>query len=246
MKNVFVKIIFCVWIVIRFCFPYNDLLAKAPDNHREKQIGLLKSKIQQFVLNGTATDDSIQIELNSVPNVLFTVMDASITVSSRKQGPINGKTIFKIYYQKEQDLKDYCQVVATVKRYSSVFVLNQSINRNHIIRESDLTFAVQEVNWPDTETPVGIKDAVGKRVKRRIQKGRVLTHTMLEAVPLIERGKSLNMDVNLKNVLITLPVISHGKGQKGDIIKVRNTTTGIYYLAEIKNNNTVIYKSNKR
>ncbi len=246
MKYILLKYIICLWFFLRICFPVDNLAAEIVNFDREQQIGLLKSKIQQFIQNNNAPDDSLQIELNSVPKNLFTVLDPAITVSCRKQGLINGKTVFKIYYQKQKGFRDFYQIVATVKRFSRVFVLVRSIDRNHIIQENDLTSVVNEVNWPDTEIPVNLSTAIGKRAKRRIQKGRVLTQSMLEVVPLVERGKSLEMDVNSKNLLITLPVISHGNGQKGDIIKVRNVTNGVFYMAEIKNEKTVIYKSNKR
>lgn len=246
MKNGLLKYIFCVWLFLRIWFPADNLAAEGADFNRIQHIGLLKSKIQQFIQNNSAQDDGIRIELNSVPKELLKVLDSSITVSCRKQGLINGKTVFKVYYQNEKGLRDFYQIVATVKRYSRVFILVRTIDRNHIIQEDDLTCVVNEVNWPDSEIPVNISTAIGKRVKRRVSKGRVLTQSMLEVIPLVERGKSLNMDVNSKNLLITLPVISHGKGHKGDIIKVRNVTNGVYYLAEIKNENTVIFKSNKR
>jgi len=245
MKFESVKVFFVLYLFL-FCFLFFNLYAGDQENNREKQIVVIKAKILQFILNNSKLNDRIRIELNSLPKNLPVSLDSSISVSCRKQGQINGKTIFTIYYEKEKGLRDSFQIVATIKRYSRVSVLTKTVNRNHVIQDDDLISIIHEVNWPDTETPVSTEDAVGKRVKRRIQKDRVLTNSMLEEVPLIERGKSLYMDVNLKNLSITIPVISHGQGIKGDIIKVRNVTNGVFYLAEILNKNTVIFKSNKR
>ncbi len=203
----------------------------------------INSMIQEYVSAQSAPDETIEIVIKSVPTRLPEA-SGEWRVSCRKTGKISGKTVFALTSDKGNVRP--VQVVAEVKVFMPVYVLNKSVNRHHVIQHSDLDPVIQEITWPSTEYAVSVHEAAGKRTTRQIAAGRALTSAMLETIPVVERGDYLSMHVLDKNLHVEIPVVSHGQGYNGQIIKVRNATTDAYYLAEIKDKKTVIYKSTKR
>jgi flagella basal body P-ring formation protein FlgA len=208
--------------------------------------GWIESEIRTFLQQRTVTtqENSIKVVFNSSSLDQEEIVKGPVKITCRKKGLILGKTVFTFTYT-EMENRSF-QVVADIIRYTRVPVLKNPVERNHIFQEDDLSVNFVEVSWRMNEKPVSIAEAVGKRAKRYIPQGRVLTDSMIEPVPVIKRGDKVNMKVENKNISLTIPVISQGKGSEGDIIKVRDTFSNKYYYAEIRNSSNVIFKSNKR
>jgi flagella basal body P-ring formation protein FlgA len=73
-------------------------------------------------------------------------------------------------------------------------------------------------------------------------KGRVLFESMLENVPVLERGALATLIVYSKNMSISMPVVACESAGIGQKIKVKNETTDKYYRAIVKNNATVLMR----
>ncbi|HPG37937.1 MAG TPA: flagellar basal body P-ring formation chaperone FlgA [bacterium] len=213
----------------------------AQENSLNKdQLGAL---LLEYVNAQSGPNETAQIHITSMPSKM-PAGAGDWRVSCRKPEAISGKTVFTLTLN--GDREKICQVVADVKKIVPVLIINKRVDRHHIIQHTDLEPATREMTWPKSEYAIDIENALGKRTTRQITSGRVLTSSMVEEIPVVERGENLSMTVVDKNLYVEIPVISQGQGYRGDIIQVRNATTNAYYLAEIIDENTVIYKSTKR
>ena len=207
-----------------------------------ESIGVLCKAICEYVQEQTPDDEQIEVEISSAPKNVIAGLQAPIKISCKRRGVISGRTIFTISSQNAEGLWSSFQVLADVRRFREVLVLSSDKDRNDLISEGDLSVERREVVWPNTEIPVTLGEAVGKRTKRWIAKGRVLTQSMLEEMPVIKRGSAVNIEVNTKNLYITFPAIACEDGLLGEKIRVKNKASGVFYRAEVKDAQTVIYK----
>ena len=126
--------------------------------------------------------------------------------------------------------------------YNRVLVLLKNVEKDQIISSEHLILSRREVTWSNHENPATLPYAVGKRAKRRLLKGRVLTSSMLETIPVVERGHQLRVHVYSKNLSLILPGIACESGGNGDIIKIRNPQSGSYFKAVIQDSKNAIMK----
>ncbi|NOY60352.1 MAG: flagellar basal body P-ring formation protein FlgA [Calditrichaeota bacterium] len=215
-------------------------------NYSQQQVALIKMALHQFVKDRAKDEGKIEIALVSVPENFPPGVKPPITVSCRRRGEILGRTVFMISLTKGNGLQSSFPVVANVRRFHKVFVLNSNVSRRHILTEKDIRPETLEVTWSRSEKPADNSFIIGKRAKRRLEKGRMITRSMLEDVPVVERGEPTNMQIRSKNLNITMPVVACQDGIIGEEIKVRNKSNGAYYIAQVQDAQTVIFKYNKR
>jgi len=243
MQQLTLKKFFWIVLLITGVGIVNFYAVPAPAQQNSLTKDQLGALLLDYVLAQSGPNETSQIHITSISSNM-PAGAGEWRVSCRKQGSISGKTVFTLTWNGDQE-KTF-QVVADVKKFVPVLIINKRVDRHHIIQKADLEPATREITWPKSEYAIDIDNALGKRTTRQIASGRVLTSSMVEEIPVVERGDNLFMTVVDMNLLIEIPVISQGQGYRGDIIQVRNATTKAYYLAEIKDENSVIYKSTKR
>ncbi len=207
-----------------------------------ENLAVLCRAISGYLQERTPDNEQVEVQVSSVPKNVLAGIKEPVRISCRKRGTISGRTIFTVMSQNPEGTWDSFQVLAVVRRFREVLVLRSDKGRNDLIGAEDFAIERREVVWPNTEVPVTVAEAVGKRTKRWIAKGRVLTQSMLEEVPVIKRGCVVNIQVYAKNLSIVFPAIACEDGRLGEKIRVRNKASGVFYRAEVKDAQTVTYK----
>ncbi len=215
-------------------------------HNSQQQFATVKMALHQFVKDRATDDGKIEIDLVSVPENFPSSVNPPISIKCGIRGEIIGRTLFTISVKKENGLWSSFPVVAQVRHFRKVFVLNADVSRHHILTEKDIRPESLQVAWANSEKPADKSFIIGKRAKRRLEKGRMIAQSMLEDVPVVERGEPTNMRILSKNLVITLPVVACQDGAIGEEIKVRNKSNGAYYIASVEDAQTVIFKYNKR
>jgi len=221
-------------------------ISSGGSNISPRQVAVIKMALHQFVKDRATDEGKIEIDLVSFPENFPPSVKPPITVSCRRRGEILGRTVFMISLTKGNGLQSSFPVVANVRRFCKVFVLNSDVSRHHILSGKDVHSEIRQVMWARSEKPADNSFIIGKRTKRRLEKGRMITRSMLEDVPVVERGEPTNMQILSKNLSITMPVVACQDGIVGEEIKVRNKSNGAYYIARVQDAQTVIFKYNKR
>lgn len=232
--------------MIKFSKKLLCLLLLAPlfaySNTGHPSIPLVTKSIESFVKNRSETNDQIKVTIASNTNVVPKKLPNSLSVSCFKSGKINGKTVFLIKYKDiDQQWKSF-QVIAKVERFCDVLIINKNINPKQVITEEMVTPVVRPANWARRERAVSLNEAIGKRTNRLLVKGRVLFESMLENVPVLERGEKTTLVVISKNMSITMPVVVCQSAGIGQEVKVKSESLDKYYKAIVKDKDTCILR----
>ena len=213
-------------------------------DERKKCRDKISTAIISYLNERAQGKEHFKIELLNEPENLPNLIHTICSASTKKREPITGKTIFDIHYHANSKDKSF-HIIANIRRFCPVIVSTSYLHRHQIVKKSDIVVETREAMWPRSDNPVQLSQAIGMRTKRRIEKGRILTCSMLESVPMIERGDAIQMQMKSKNLLIQSSVISCQTGHMMDYIKVKDPSSNKYYVAQIVNSNTVVYKNKK-
>jgi flagella basal body P-ring formation protein FlgA len=108
---------------------------------------------------------------------------------------------------------------------SKTVVVKKNITKGEVITEDHLTYSFQISD----DLPGGfttMSDIIGRKAKFNLARGAVIKTRQLEIVYPVEKGKAVLVVANNSRLSITVNAIALEAGQLGDMIKVRNSTSG--------------------
>jgi len=117
-------------------------------------------------------------------------------------------------------------------------VLTRSVRRGDVLREADITVRQIRVNRPGVYASKA-SDVVGRTVTRNLSQGEALTLNLIIDTPIIERGKSVTIVVRSGSLVVRTSGEAMESGALGDVIRVRNTTSGAMLTAVVVADDTV-------
>ena len=123
-------------------------------------------------------------------------------------------------FQIEEELE---QPFASLK--SKTVVVKKNITKGEVITEDHLTFSFQISD----DLPGGfttMSEIIGRKAKFNLARGTVIKTRQLEIVYPVEKGKAVLVVANNSRLSITVNAIALEAGQLGDMIKVKNSTSG--------------------
>ena len=109
---------------------------------------------------------------------------------------------------------------------SKTVVVKKNITKGEVITEDHLTYSFQISD----DLPGGfttISEVIGRKAKFNLARGAVIKTRQLEIVYPVEKGKAVLVVANNSRLSITVNAIALEAGQLGDMIKVKNSTSGI-------------------
>jgi flagella basal body P-ring formation protein FlgA len=126
-----------------------------------------------------------------------------------------------------------------VRVFRKAAVMKKEMNQGEALSPDDFEFQEQEITGSRAEPVTTVKETTGKRLKRNIKAGQILTVEHLESIPLIERGDEVFLIVEYKNIRVGCSGKAFQRGGMGDKILVRNQY-GKNLIGEIKDSHTVL------
>ena len=108
---------------------------------------------------------------------------------------------------------------------SKTVVVKKNITKGEVITEDHLTYSFQISD----DLPGGfttMSDIIGRKAKFNLARGAVIKTRQLEIVYPVEKGKAVLVVANNSRLSITVNAIALEAGQLGDMIKVKNSTSG--------------------
>ena len=120
--------------------------------------------------------------------------------------------------------KPWTLFVATyVSLPGDVLVANRFLARGELVTRDDVR--LEERDLPSKRVRSDLKDAVGKRVKRALRVGRILTPRSLAEPKLVKRGKRVTLVLNANGLEIRAVGEALRDGARGDIVQVKNLSS---------------------
>ena len=108
---------------------------------------------------------------------------------------------------------------------SKTVVVKKNITQGEVITEDHLTYSFQISD----DLPGGfttMSEIIGRKAKFNLARGAVIKTRQLEIVYPVEKGKAVLVVANNSRLSITVNAIALEAGQLGDMIKVKNSTSG--------------------
>jgi flagella basal body P-ring formation protein FlgA len=108
---------------------------------------------------------------------------------------------------------------------SKTVVVKKNITKGEVITEDHLTYSFQISD----DLPGGfatMSEVIGRKAKFNLARGAVIKTRQLEIVYPVEKGKAVLVVADNSRLSITVNAIALEAGQLGDMIKVKNSTSG--------------------
>ncbi len=131
------------------------------------------------------------------------------------------------------------QVSLRIHKFAEVLVAQTSLRRHDL--PSETQFSLQRMDITSLlEQPVSAFETIeGLRMRRNLAKGQILTTSAVEPVPDIEVGREVSIQCSNDLFTIATAGTAQQSGRVGDVIRVKNRTSGKLVQARILDNSTV-------
>jgi flagella basal body P-ring formation protein FlgA len=108
---------------------------------------------------------------------------------------------------------------------SKTVVVKKNITKGEVLTEDHLAYSFQISD----DLPGGftsMSEVIGRKAKFNLARGAVIKTRQLEIVYPVEKGKAVLVVADNSRISITINAIALEAGQLGDMIKVKNSTSG--------------------
>lgn len=144
-----------------------------------------------------------------------------------------GRRVYQIEFKRDGANYKSIKTTADVRVEMEVVALSHPFKKNQIIREDDLY--MKKIGLFDLSGSLLLDPGavIGKRVKRFIKPGTLLTEEMIEEAPLVKKGDRVAIIVESGTLTITASGEARMDGAKGRIIEVINSDSKKKIYAEV-------------
>ena len=218
-------------ICLIYSLPTQTLSNDNSSTQQRNIIPLNKSNIilaiQQYIQENSRCEAwQIQLKIGQLPKSLPMIVASSLQVSCQKQ------TVFRGKVQNTSGNWQKMHVLCYVRRLANVLVATNALECGHVISGDEFVEQQRDVTNYYEPFPT-ISEVIGKRTKRMISAGLILTHAMVESLPMVQQGDMVTAFYRKKNITLTFPAKANQQGQLGDIILVRDLSNNRIVKAEI-------------
>lgn len=205
----------------------------------EQLLNFARKYIQEHLLADKA--GGINIELAAIP-VKILVPDGKVSfrvtlgikeirLSKYTSIPIQIILNGKVYRTLILSLK--------VKLLKKVAVAAKAIPKDKRLSETDIRMEERDIIPILSSALLDKSDVYGKRAKRRISQGEILTNELIETPPIIYRGDKVTILVESPHLKVTTLGMAKEDGHEGKIIRVENISSKKIITAKVINEKLV-------
>jgi flagella basal body P-ring formation protein FlgA len=180
------------------------------------------------------------IEFRSVPDALKASRpEYTIRVTETNHARIAGNLSVPVEVRVAGRTEVQAIVSVRVRTFDSVYVAARQIGRHELLDPSSIRRDRIETTDVKEAIVPSVTDLDGKRAKRIIKAGTILTGTLLQNVPDIRQGAMVTLLVKGKNFSFSTDAMAKQDGMKGDHVFVQRMGSGARVLATVLDANTV-------
>ncbi len=139
---------------------------------------------------------------------------------------------FNLIFRVDNRVEKNLTVRGSVTGHARVVTLARDLPRGSILQPEDLVLVEREINHlrqPFFRT-AGL---VGKKLKRSLRQGEVLTRTMIDTPPAVKRGQPVMIVLTRGALSLSAKGIAKRDGKPGDTIPVRNISSQKVILCQV-------------
>jgi len=202
---------------------------------------VIRADIKAYIEHNQSADSLlIRTELSSLSGLPQYANDntAIRIVWNRRKTDLIGRVCIPVIILDGDKYAGKLLATVSIQVFRYVCVAGKTLSRHSIVSREDIMVEMREIDKDRSHvlTDPGMID--GKRARRTVRPGRVITEDMLETPPIVRRGETVRIELFYKN----LELISIGEakedGWKGDLIRVR-TDQSVDVVGLVKDNHCV-------
>jgi len=200
------------------------------------------TSLAEDYLNRCWEGEEVRLEtlFSRIPeDVTLPGQDFTLRVLTPVQPRVTGAVALSIAVLKGDQVVTRFPVSLKVRVFRKVAVMNKPMHKGEIVSADDLSFMEREITGKNNSHVTTLEQAVGKRLKRNIKEGQILTLEHLESPPLIERGDEVTLIVEYRGIRIGCMGRAWQSGRRGERILVRNQY-GKNLTGTVKDSRTVL------
>jgi len=198
----------------------------------------MEMRIIQFVKQIYNDENDVQVKLNGIPNQLKEKIQVK-NISFLRVPDVDGDGLCAV---EVEGLGGKCRTVhVSFKVFAKrkLFVMKQNGKQGDILRKTDVFIRETYLNGKAAEYPSSIDEIVGRALKRDLSMNAMVTKQMLEDPVTMQRGETVDIVAENGKIIVQTKGKTVDKGKMGDVIRVKNITSGKEIQGRITANNTV-------
>ena len=170
-------------------------------------------------------DCDLQIQISSVPSNLASDWDLDLNIDLTKSN-----AMIPIFSNSQPEKKGW--VIAQIKRYQKVPVLERAVRMGDVLTKDMITFEKRMLVNP-RETVLNKNAIEGMQASRYISAGQILTYADLKKENVVKRGQMVKVLAGTKSFEVSMAGQVEETGAIGDIVKIKNMDSQKVFAAKV-------------
>jgi flagella basal body P-ring formation protein FlgA len=135
--------------------------------------------------------------------------------------PLRGNLSFALEVVGDGEKGRRFTVPVRIRTFGTVAISQKQLPKHAPITDDDLLFRSVETTTLSTDVITKREQLIGKRTKRIVSEGSVLSESVFESHPLVELNQFVTLMVRHGAVALSTKAVAKEDGRKGDIITVQ-------------------------
>jgi flagella basal body P-ring formation protein FlgA len=187
----------------------------------------LSDQVQAYLL-ARAQDGPIRIAIPPLEGFSAADLDADtvdVSITSAAAPPFSGDVPLTIVVARDGKELARRDLTATVSGAEVAVVAARTLARGDVLAREHLTLAPVDAPGERRSAAASIEEAVGKRLRRKVEAGAPIRSAWLEERPLVKRGEPVRITAARGRLRIESTGIARQDGRPGQIVRVENPSS---------------------
>lgn len=137
---------------------------------------------------------------------------------------ILGSSRFAIIFRIDGNVVKNMSVRGNIEALAHVVISAGPLKKGEILRPQHLNTAMMDISSLDN-AGMAVEDFVGKKLTRSLRAGSPVLLSMVEALPIVQRGERVKIVVNSGSLHVTATGLAHSDGIMHQMIRVQNISS---------------------
>ncbi len=183
----------------------------------------LQAIIAEYIENNK--NNLPEAEIRFIPNSLplpFVLPTGDLTQEVIPSNPgILSSSRFSIIFRVDNKVVKNMSVLGKIEALAPVVVSTGSLKRGTILRPENLTKTAMDIGTMNSPG-FDMDNFIGKKLNRSLRAGTPVLLSMVEALPIIQRGERVKIVINSGALHLTATGLAHSNGILNQMIRVQN------------------------
>ncbi len=202
---------------------------------------MIQEKASDFIISSLNLDinnSSLEMQ-NNFKDIYLEKTPVEFDFSFASDEEIKSVLILNLKLLQNGDVKKTFHISMKLKVYDYLFVANRKIAKGDKIRVSDIISKKLDITKIAKVTFISENEIIGKMALSNINKGSIIKYRLIGKPVVIRKNQMVFMEVHKGPLRISMQGKALSKGCEGDVIQVKNISSGRIISGVVKNSSTI-------